>query len=441
MPRPQNPLDPESGPVAAFAVALRELRESAGTPSYRAMSKRSYYGFTTLAEAAAGRRFPNWDITRAYVVACGGDIGEWERRWKETDALLRRAGGTGTEESGERSPPHSAITPRSSGQPDPAFAERRGRLHSAGSGAEAARPEPFTGGSAAAPEIDPWNGFGRRGGPTVQRLLLGSQLRRLRETKGIPAEQAGYAIRASHSKISRMELGRVGFKERDVADLLTLYGVQDPVERASLLDLAREANTPGWWHRYGDVLPAWFETYLGLEEAASLLRTYESHFVPGLLQTEDYARAVVRLGHPSAGEEEIEQHVRVRLTRQQRLVASETQILWAVLDEAVLHRPISGPEVMRRQIAHLMEMAKLSNVVLQILPFARSSHTYASSAITVLRFVEHDLADIVYLEQLTSALYLDRETDVDVYTRVMNQASASALGPDESMRFLAGLLA
>ena len=137
-----------------------------------------------------------------------------------------------------------------------------------------------------------------RGGPTVLRIVLGSQLRRLREQRSITCEEAGEAIRASHSKISRMELGRVRFRQRDVADLLTLYGVDDEAEREAMLALADRANAPGWWHSYSDILPSWFEVYIGLEEAASRIRTYEVQFVPGLLQTEDYARAVTLLGHP-----------------------------------------------------------------------------------------------------------------------------------------------
>src|ERR1700683_2558921 len=147
--------------------------------------------------------------------------------------------------------------------------------------------------------------FGTRaGGPTVQRLMLGRQLHRLRESRGISAEQAAEAIRGSHSKISRMEHGRVGFKERDVADLLTLYGVTDGEERAALLNLAREANTPGWWHAYSDILPSWLESYVGLEAAASVVRTYEVQFVPGLLQIEGYAPALIRQG-AGAREDEI----------------------------------------------------------------------------------------------------------------------------------------
>ncbi|MGH3923634.1 MAG: Scr1 family TA system antitoxin-like transcriptional regulator, partial [Pseudonocardiaceae bacterium] len=138
-----------------------------------------------------------------------------------------------------------------------------------------------------------------RSGPTVLRIALGAQLRRLREASGITREAAGNAIRASHAKISRLELGRVGFKQRDVADLLTLYGIADEQERETFLALARQASTPGWWHQYGDILPHWFEMYLGLEQASSVIRTYEPQLVPGLLQTEECARAVIRLGHSS----------------------------------------------------------------------------------------------------------------------------------------------
>ncbi len=206
-------------------------------------------------------------------------------------------------------------------------------------------------------------------GPTVLRILLGGQLRKLREARGIGREDAGYAIRASGSKISRMELGRVGFKERDVADLLTLYGVADDSERDALLALARQANNPGWWHRYGDVLPSWFQSYLGLEAAASLIRSYEVQFVPGLLQTPDYARSVILLGHGNAPADEIERRVTLRMSRQKLLTRPGAPQLWVVLDEAVLRRPIGGPEVMRAQLLALIEATKLPNVTLQVISF------------------------------------------------------------------------
>ena len=278
------------------------------------------------------------------------------------------------------------------------------------------------------------------GGPTVLRRLLGAQLRRLRERQGITREEAGYAIRASGSKMSRLELGRVGFKERDVADLLTLYGVMDERERETLLALAQDANTPGWWHRYGDVLPGWFETYVGLEEAAALIRTYEVQFIPGLLQTEDYARAVISLGNSAAPPEEIEQRVSLRITRQKLLTRGDGPRLWAVVDEAALRRPIGGREVMRGQIERLIEATKLPGVILQVLPFRVGGHTAEAGAFTILRFPESDLPDVVYVEQLTSALYLDRREDVDSYMEAMERLCVVSAPPDNTAEILSRIL-
>jgi len=282
--------------------------------------------------------------------------------------------------------------------------------------------------------------YPRRGGPTVLRILLGSQLRRLREARGISTEEAGYEIRGSHSKISRMELGRVGFKERDIADLLTLYGVDDPAEREPLLELAKEANTPGWWHRYGDILPSWFEVYLGLEEAASLIRAYEVQFVPGLMQTAEYTRAVVRLGFPDSSDDDVERRVRVRTMRQARFTAPGAPTLWAVLDEAVLRRPLGGREVMRGQLEHLITMAELPNVTLQVVPFSAGGHAAAGGPFTILRFAEPALSDVVYLEQLTSALYLDKPADVDTYMQAMNNTCITAARPDDTVTILNDIL-
>src|SRR5437762_5000686 len=199
------------------------------------------------------------------------------------------------------------------------------------------------------------NDGGSGGGPTVRRMLLGAQLRRLREAKGITREEAGRLIRGSESKISRIELGRVGFKQRDVADLLTLYGVVGEPERAALLTLAGEANKPGWWQPYGDLLPTWLQTYLDLEAAATLIRTYEVQFVPGLLQTDAYARAVILLGHEAEDRAEIDRRVGLRMARKRLLTRPDAPQLWAVIDEAVLRRPIGGAQVMREQIEVLIE--------------------------------------------------------------------------------------
>jgi transcriptional regulator with XRE-family HTH domain len=267
-------------------------------------------------------------------------------------------------------------------------------------------------------------------------MLLGAQLRRLREANGITREQAGYVIRGSESKISRMELGRVGFKERDVIDLLTLYGVADERQRTEMLVLTRDANTPGWWHRYSDLLPSWFQSYLGLEAAASLIRTYEVQFVPGLLQTDEYARAVILLGHAGADPMEIERRVRLRVARQQLLARADPPQLWAVVDEAALRRPIGGPAVMRRQLEALIDATRQPRFRLQVIPFNVGGHAAAGGSFTILRFADPDLPDVVYLEQLTSALYLDKPEDVDQYAAAVGRLYIDAAPPTRTAEIL-----
>ncbi|AVH23788.1 helix-turn-helix domain-containing protein [Nocardia cyriacigeorgica] len=270
-------------------------------------------------------------------------------------------------------------------------------------------------------------------GPTVLRIALGGQLRKLREGKGITREAAGDAIRGSHAKISRLELGRTGFKERDIRDLLTLYGVHDPEERESFLELARKANEPGWWHRYSDLLPSWFGTYLGLEQAATKIRTYEAHLVPGLLQTPEYTRAVVTLGYEDA---DTDRRVAVRQRRQEILHRSDPPFVWAVIDEAALHRPVGGADVHRAQMHHLVELAQLPNVTIQVVPYSAGEHAAAGSSFSILRFAEPELPDIVYLEHLTSALYLDRREDLALYLSVMDRLSVQAARPERSIEII-----
>jgi transcriptional regulator with XRE-family HTH domain len=271
-------------------------------------------------------------------------------------------------------------------------------------------------------------------------MLLGSQLRRLREARGITREAAGYSIRASESKISRMELGRVSFKTRDVEDLLTLYGITDEAERDSLLSLAKEANVAGWWHSYSDVLPSWFPTYVGLEGAASLIRAYEVQFVHGLLQTEEYARAVVRRGMKGASTADVERRVTLRLERQKYLVSENAPDCHFILDEAALRRPYGDREVMRGQLQHLIEISERPNVRLQVMPFSFGGHSGEGGAFTILSFPESDLSDVVYLEQLTSALYLDKREDVAQYEQALKELQQDSPGPDESRDLLRGLL-
>jgi transcriptional regulator with XRE-family HTH domain len=281
---------------------------------------------------------------------------------------------------------------------------------------------------------------GSAGGPTVLRILLGNQLRRLREAKGISREDAGWEIRGSESKISRLELGRVGFKERDVADLLTLYGVHDPTERDALLNLARQANNPGWWHRYSDILPTWFQSYLGLETNAALIRTYEVQFVPGLLQTRDYARAVIQLGHLDAPTAEIERRVGLRIERQQLLTKPKPPAYWVVVDEAALRRPIGGRRVMHGQIESLIEQTGWPHIRLQVIPFEAGGHAAAGGAFTILRVDDEELPDVVYVEQLTSALYLDKQDDIEHYAGAIARLCVEAEPPTRTAEILTDIL-
>jgi transcriptional regulator with XRE-family HTH domain len=283
----------------------------------------------------------------------------------------------------------------------------------------------------------PVRSFGRRAsGPTVQRIVLGAQLRKLRENREITTEQAADAIRGSHSKISRMEHGRVGFKDRDVSDLLTLYGVTDQTERDSLLALAHEAGNPGWWHDFGDLLPHWFEPYISLESAASVIRNYEVQFVPGLLQSPSYAREVIQLGHPSITRDELNRRVELRMGRKRLLSRPTSPRLWAALDEAVLRRPMGDASVMREQIEHLLEMTDNPNVTLQIVPFNVGGHSAAGGPFSILRFAEPELSDVVYLEQLTSALYIDKPVEVDRYLEVMERLCLQAETAPDSITLL-----
>jgi transcriptional regulator with XRE-family HTH domain len=264
-------------------------------------------------------------------------------------------------------------------------------------------------------------------GPTVLRILLGSQLRRLRESRGITARQAASQIRASESKISRIELGRNAIREIDVLDLLTLYGV-DAREREQLLSLAEQSNRPGWWHRYNDILPDWFQAYVGMEEAARSIRVYEAQFIPGLLQTEDYATAVISLGDFPI--EQAERLVVVRKERQRRFREGKLK-LWVILDEVALRRPVAGVKTQLEQLRYLREVCASPSLTLQIIPYGAGGYA-TPTGFTILRFAEQDLPDVVYVENLTSALYLDKQADVDRYLLAMERLAIVAWEPHET---------
>ena len=275
------------------------------------------------------------------------------------------------------------------------------------------------------------------GGPTVLRLLLGAQLRRLRESQGISAHDAAQAIRGSESKISRIELGRNAVREIDIADLLTLYGITDKAEREQLLSLASRANQPGWWHRYHDVLPPWFQAYIGLEESAQSIRSYDAQFVPGLLQTEEYAAAVLALGDFSL--DEAERLVVLRKERQRHFAAGGTR-LWAIVDEVALRRPVGGPAVLSRQLEYLGELSQQPWLTLQITPFPTVSHA-APGSFCLLRFADPALPDMVYAEQLNSATYIDKRAEVEPYLLALERLSLVSSTPAGSADILRGIVA
>ncbi len=278
-----------------------------------------------------------------------------------------------------------------------------------------------------------------RAGPTVRRMLVGAKLRRLRTDMGLSREEAGEAIRASAWKIHRLENGQVGFKERDIIDLLRLYRVTDSEEVAAFVVLAREANAPGWWRHYGDVLPQWFRAYVDLESAAALIRTYEGQFVPGLLQTDDYMRAVIHQASLESSEE-VGRRVRLRMARQTVLTREHPPRLWAVVDEAALRRPVGGREVMRGQLERLIDATKLPNVTLQILPFAGGAHPAMVGSFSILRFTDQELPDVVYLEHLTNAVYLDKRDEVERYLDVMELLCVDSEPPAKTVELLATIL-
>jgi Domain of unknown function (DUF5753)/Helix-turn-helix domain len=278
------------------------------------------------------------------------------------------------------------------------------------------------------------------GNSAVRRILLGSWLRRLRENKNITMKEAGWHIRGSEAKISRMETGKVSFKDRDVEDLLTFYSVTDPEERAQVMKLVQEANTLGWWNSFNEVMAPWFGPYVGLEDAASLIRPYDLQFVNGLLQTPEYSRAVIA-SNRSLGSSEVKRLVEMRQRRQRKFADPENSPkLWVVLDESAVRRPVGGAEVMRRQVEFLLKAGAQRNITIQLLPYSAGAHAAESGAFTLLRFAEPDLTDVVYLEHLTGAQYIERPDDTSHYLEAADQIAVDALDPDDTRIALEYLL-
>jgi transcriptional regulator with XRE-family HTH domain len=276
--------------------------------------------------------------------------------------------------------------------------------------------------------------------PTAQRIVLGTELRQLRETRKITMKQAARTSRCPMSTLSRIERGTTAPKPEHLEQLLTLYGVNDLEERHRFLDALRRANGRSWWEEYSDITPGWLQTLFDLERSACLVKTFEARVVPGLLQTAEYARAIIRVGNPRASDQEIDRRVQLRMKRQQILHTADAPRLWALLDESVLRRQVGGSAVMREQLRHLMQMSQMPNVTLQILPLQADVHVDIGAPVTILQFAEPALPDVIYLEQLSGATYLSSGHDSDNYRRLMDQLATVAEKPHHTEEIVHGIL-
>jgi hypothetical protein len=268
-------------------------------------------------------------------------------------------------------------------------------------------------------------------GPIVSRRALGVSLRHHREVKGLSRVAVGEALKIPDMIISGLELGQIPARLRDVIGLCELYGIDDLAERATLLGLAREANVPGWWAAFADVIPSWFELFLALEQAADVIRSYDLQFVPAFLQTSDYAREVIDL---EEGPAELEHRLALRMLRQRRLHSGHPPQVWAILDEAVLRRPVGSPATMFRQLQHLADLCEIPHLTVQILPFSVGGQITGGAPITLLSTT--GLVDVVYLEQLTTALYLDLPEEVAYYRHILSSLATTAPPPAQTPRLL-----
>ncbi|WP_131742547.1 helix-turn-helix domain-containing protein [Actinomadura roseirufa] len=274
-------------------------------------------------------------------------------------------------------------------------------------------------------------------GPTVPRMVLGAQLRRLREADGRSREDAGAAVRRPVEWISTLELGRTRLRPREVADLCAAYGVTDRAARATLLGLALQANAPGPWSGFQDVIPPWFEPYLELEQSASVIRTYETQAVSELLQTGDYARAALGGRHPKR---DVDRLVRLRLRRQDILYRTRPVRLWAVIDEAALRRVCGGRSVAFAQLEHLIDVCGMANVTLQVLPLDAEPPGVGGGSFALLRPPEDELPDVVCVQRLNGALYPAEPAAVACYWHVMNRLVVRAAPARETPSILGRIL-
>lgn len=270
--------------------------------------------------------------------------------------------------------------------------------------------------------------------PTVRRRRLGQELRRLRELKGMTAEEVAERLLVSQSKISRLENGRRSISQRDVRDLCGVYEVEDHRIVDSLMQMAKDSRQQGWWHSFGDIP---YSVYIGLETDAASLRVYDPQVVPGLLQTRQYAEALITGALPESAAADVEKRVQVRLRRQERISAAENPLrLWAVLDEAALRREVGNKQVMIGQLENLIEMSQMPHVTVQVIPFAMGAHPGVSGQYAILEFPDAADSSVVYIEGVTSDLYLEKAQDVQKYSVMYEHLRAQALNADQSRAFI-----
>jgi transcriptional regulator with XRE-family HTH domain len=271
--------------------------------------------------------------------------------------------------------------------------------------------------------------------PTIRRRRLGVELRRHREEAGVTIDVVAERLGCSTSKVSRIETGHTSASPGDVQNILDIYGVEDSI-KAELVQISREARQKGWWHPYSTVLTG---AYVGLETAARSIQVYEQQLVPGLLQSEEYAIALIRAAHLD-DTDQIERRVRVRMKRQALLIQDDPIDLRVVLDEAVLSRPVGGDAVMRDQLAKLIEVARLPNVTLQILPFAAGAHAGMDGTFVILEFEEEGDADVVFIDNATGGLFLEKVEELRKYISIFDTIRATALPPEASIKMIESLV-
>ncbi|EFF91582.1 xre family toxin-antitoxin system, antitoxin component [Streptomyces sp. e14] len=273
--------------------------------------------------------------------------------------------------------------------------------------------------------------------PTVRRRRLGQELRRLRELKGMTAEEVAERLLVSQSKISRLENGRRSISQRDVRDLCGVYEVEDHRIVDSLMQMAKDSRQQGWWHSFGDIP---YSVYIGLETDAASLRVYDPQVVPGLLQTRQYAEALIAGALPETAPADVDKRVQVRLRRQERISAAENPLrLWTVLDEAALHRIVGNSDVMRDQLEHLVEQSRLPHVTVQVIPFDMGAHPGLNGQYAILEFPDAADSSVVYIEGVTSDLYLEKANDVQKYSVMYEHLRAQALNVEQSRQFIADI--